>query len=280
MNNFLSILFFCFLASSFVQAQNSCPSLVISASLRTSWSASGEQYNLYDITATNNYATAVSNIILLVQASTSASLNVSQTWNLIELPSSFENRIPFTIVLPGATSALSIAPGQSWTGSGFVVMGDTASISASVTCTGASPSTPPASSSSSSSSESSLCNVEMQFSLLDESSPTPTWEDQSFQYTQYTFRVTNNGDKVANTASVAISYDTSFGTIDQSWNMQLTEDVAYGGLFSVQLYGLAPGQTYQGLGMIFKVSLDTLANTHPGHYNYPYSFNTISASCN
>jgi len=290
MKAILSILFASFCSVLLVQAQSSCPSLSISTSLRTSWVSQGEQYNLYDITATNNYATSVSNIILLIQASTSASLNVSQTWNLIELPSSYENKIPFTLVVAGSTSALVIDAGQSWTGSGFVVMGDTASVSTSVTCTGSGSSSPSSSSSSSSSespassssssSDSSLCTVQMMFSLLDESSPTPTWQDANYQYTQFSFRVTNNGDKVATSASVAIAYDTTFGTIDQSWNMQVSEMLSYGAVFQVQLYGLAPGQTFQSAGMIFKVSLDTLANTHVGHYSYPYTFYTLATSCN
>jgi len=271
-----------------ISAQQACPSISITQTLRTTWLSDTETFYLYDITATNTYDVDVSNIIFVVD-----SLTVAQSWNLVQLPGS--DSTPFTFVQAGATSALTLAPGQSWTGSGFVSQGVSAPISGEVTCTGpaaAASSSDAASSSSvvassesstsapSSSSDNIACSSTMEFGLELETAPAPTWNDSTFQYSEFTFRVLNTGSATATSTSVSISFNTAFGSVDRTWNMEQTEAEDFGATFTVTLFALAPGQTFSSAGIIFKVPLSLLGpDYHQGHYDYPYALQTISTQC-
>jgi len=269
--------FLCLVVS--IYAQHACPSIAVTQTLRTSWSANSVDFYLYDVTAVNNYDVAVSNIIFVA-----SSLNVSQSWNLVQLPGS--SSTPFTFVASGATSAVTIAPGQSWTGSGYVSEGAPSTIAALVTCTGpaasSSDSVATAASSSapaSSSAEAPLCSSQMQIGAELETSVAPSWNDSTYQYYEYTFQVVNTGVEIASSMNVAISYDTTFLAISQTWNMAIVDTLSYGVEFSVSLFALAPGQSANQMGIIFKTPLAGLATHHQGHYDFPYTFHTLSTSC-
>jgi len=290
-SSFLFVLL-CLVAS--IYAQQTCTSISIISNLRTTWQSGETEFFLYDITAVNNYDVAVTNIVFLID-----SLNISQSWNLVQLPGS-ENATPFTFVATGATSAVTIAPGQSWTGSGYVSEGEAAAVAGLITCTGPSSSSSSASSSSApstsesasasssvaesssapaSSSDTTECSTQMEIGAQLQDAPAPTWNDTTYQYYEYLFQVSNTGSETASVSNVAVSYDNTFLEVYQTWNMDLSESISYGAYFSVSLGALAPGQTFTQCGVIFRTPLAGLATHHQGHYDFPYSFHTLSTKC-
>jgi len=104
-------------SSSTTSPTQSCSDISLTQTLRTSYISNGQTFNLYDITITNEGTSSIYTPLFIINSSSG---NIQSTWNLVTYASTVQGEADVSI-----NPTQTLAPGQSYTGAGYIFSGVT-----------------------------------------------------------------------------------------------------------------------------------------------------------
>jgi len=220
------------------------------------WTQDGKLYTTYDITIANTGSTSFEPYFFIGIYADSA-FDITPAWNLIEY--GYTNPAHHTISVDPFLG-ISLAPGASWTGTGYAVGGVTTELVLFSDSCPPSPSNSESSESSSSeSSESSSSESSDSSSSSDNSCADVTfnlrtsWTIDSVPYNLYDLTVSNLGSKPLTVVSFTLIASADF-QVQNNWNLI---DFGYTdakehpvGLRQDESISITPGSSYTGAGLV------------------------------
>eukprot|EP01112_Ceratiomyxa_fruticulosa_P019579 TRINITY_DN6449_c0_g1_i1.p1 TRINITY_DN6449_c0_g1~~TRINITY_DN6449_c0_g1_i1.p1 ORF type:complete len:266 (+),score=55.63 TRINITY_DN6449_c0_g1_i1:1596-2393(+) len=217
------------------------------------WTQDGKVFTTYDITITNTGSTSFHPYFFIGIYADSA-FDITTAWNLIEY--GYTNPAHHTISVDPSQD-ITVDPGATWTGTGYIVGGVTTDIVLFPDSCPASPSDSSDSSSSDSSSESSNSTcASVTFNLR------TTWTTDSTPYYLYDLTISNSGSKPLTVVSFTLIASADF-QISQDWNLidfGFTDPKQHPvGLRQDENISVPPGGSYTGAGLVVSGStLDSI----------------------